>query len=1064
MNNPNTLGVDAIEGDPRFNFLNKFTAEIDEDSILTNNNLNASPYNETNISCFYADFEQLISLTETNDFLVATLNIQSLHAKYFELVEWIENLNKINHCPDIICLQEIWQIDDPSLFPLDGYHPLIFQTRSAARGGGVGIYINNLLTFKFLPNFSVFHERLFETVFAEVTIEGKKCTIGSVYRPGTLPPGKTFTQQFAEFNEVYTNLISELNDHSDAVYLYGDLNLDLLRLSENRFITEYVETFFLFGFLQLVLKPTRISNLSASLIDHVITNVVSNDYKTLILCNTISDHFPIIHSMFYKKPKNCAKTIVSRNFSDPNLLAFRTALQDFSWQHILEIGDTQEAFSCFSDTFQQIFDLYFPLTKKKLNYKFNKVSPWITLGLLKSRSTKIKLNQIYNRNPTLLNREKLVRFRNLYNKIIREAKKNYYHQKLSEHKSNAKKTWQTLFQAIRRNTNKGASCFSLLINNINVTDPIRIAEEFNTFFTNAAADIVSDLHPTLKSPTDHILQNQNLFSLTSVTVTPTEVIEMTRKLLDKKTPDNTGLSSSVLKKIIDLIVIPLHHVINLSFTQGVVPNQLKIARVVPVFKSGDRLIKDNYRPISLLPTFSKIFEKIVSERLMTFLTDNNILSQWQFGFRPRHSTLHPMVHFMNHISDAFNEKQSTIAIFCDLRKAFDTCNHEILLSKLTKYGLAGTELLWFKSYLNNRKQHVICDNVSSRLSDILLGVPQGSILGPLLFLIYINDLPNISNFLSLLFADDTTLLLSNSNIPALINMVNKEFKKVCEFFRSNRLVLHHGKTNFILFTKQKFKDQIKIFCDNNNENENYPEFIYEITQISVQSEIPAAKFLGIYFDPQLNFKYHVEMVRKRLSKALYSLRLAKHLFNHSSLILLYYSLFHSHLIYSLPIWSCTSMGTLNPLFKMQKNAIRIVNNSPYNAHTEPLFKSCEILPFPDLIDFSKIQFFHRFMSNHLPNSFVNTWDFNFNRNPDLNLQLRNRNNINIPFARLSATEMFPKTSYPTLWQKFPDQNIKNIRKPGEFDEKLKQYFLNDLNSIVYCNRLFCPTCSGTDNY
>ncbi len=206
------------------------------------------------------------------------------------------------------------------------------------------------------------------------------------------------------------------------------------------------------------------------------------------------------------------------------------------------------------------------------------------------------------------------------------------------------------------------------------------------------------------------------------------------------------------------------------------------------------------------------------------------------------------------------------------------------------------------------------------------------------------------------------------------------------------------------------------------------------------------------------------MVRKRLSKALYSLRLAKHLFNHSSLILLYYSLFHSHLIYSLPIWSCTSMGTLNPLFKMQKNAIRIVNNSPYNAHTEPLFKSCEILPFPDLIDFSKLQFFHRFMSNHLPNSFVNTWDFNFNRNPDLNLQLRNRNNINIPFARLAATEMFPKTSYPTLWQKFPDQNIKNIRKPGEFDEKLKQYFLNDLNSIVYCNRLFCPTCSGTDNY
>ncbi len=271
---------------------------------------------------------------------------------------------------------------------------------------------------------------------------------------------------------------------------------------------------------------------------------------------------------------------------------------------------------------------------------------------------------------------------------------------------------------------------------------------------------------------------------------------------------------------------------------------------------------------------------------------------------------------MNHISDAFNEKKSTIAIFCDLRKAFDTCDYEILLRKLVRYGAAGAELLWFKSYLKNLKQFVVCDISMSSLLEVKLGVPQGSILGPLLFLIYINDLPNISTFLSLLFADDTTLLLSNSNITTLVNLVNTEFKIICEFFRSNKLSLHHGKTNFILFTKQKFKDPIKIYCNNNNENE--PNLIHEITQITVNSATPAAKFLGVYFDPQLNFKYHVEMVRKRLSKALYSLRLAKNLLNHSTLILLYHSLFHSHLIYALPVWSCTNYGLLKPLFKMQK--------------------------------------------------------------------------------------------------------------------------------------------------
>ena len=176
--------------------------------------------------------------------------------------------------------------------------------------------------------------------------------------------------------------------------------------------------------------------------------------------------------------------------------------------------------------------------------------------------------------------------------------------------------------------------------------------------------------------------------------------------------------------------------------------------------------------------------------------------------------------------------------------------------------------------------------------------------------------------------------------------------------------------------------------------------------------------------------------------------------------LLYYSLFHSHLIYALPIWSCTNSGTLNPLFKMQKNAIRIVNNVPYNAHTEPLFKKCDILPFPDLTDFSKLQFFHRFIFNQLPASFANCWDLNTNRNPDININLRNCNDIDIPFARLTSTEILPKTSFPKLWINFPDTNIKNIRNPSEFDDKLRQYFLNELSPYVHCTRLYCPTCSG----
>jgi hypothetical protein len=238
-----------------------------------------------------------------------------------------------------------------------------------------------------------------------------------------------------------------------------------------------------------------------------------------------------------------------------------------------------------------------------------------------------------------------------------------------------------------------------------------------------------------------------------------------------------------LKKFKNYFVKPLRHIFNCSFLSAVVPSQFKVAKVIPLFKAGDKSLPDNYRPISLLSCFSKIFEKVVCLRLLNFLENNNILTPDQFGFRKSHSAVHPMVHMMNFVSSALNKKETAIAIFCDLRKAFDTVNHEILLKKMHRIGIHGNELEWFKNYLSNRKQFVSFNGKSSSLLEILLGVPQGSILGPILFLIYINDLPLSTLLKSLLFADDTALLASGSNIETLTEFVNNEFHKIVYYFR-----------------------------------------------------------------------------------------------------------------------------------------------------------------------------------------------------------------------------------------------------------------------------------------
>lgn len=420
-----------------------------------------------------------------------------------------------------------------------------------------------------------------------------------------------------------------------------------------------------------------------------------------------------------------------------------------------------------------------------------------------------------------------------------------------------------------------------------------------------------------------------------------------------------------------------------------------------------------------------------------------------------------MLHFINHITNALEKKEHTIAIFCDLRKAFDSCNHEILLKKLDKIVIQNVNLLWFKNYLTNRLQFVSLDNFNSKLLNINIGVPQGSILGPLLFLIYINDLPYCSSFLTLLFADDTTLLLSHSSIHELIILVNRELQKVVNFFRFNNLSLHPLKTKFLVFSNSNLVKQmdISININNNNNDEENPSLIFPVERVKQEDDIPAVRFLGVFFDPNLSFSYHIKLLKAKLAKALFIMRASKNILTLKARKAIYYSLFHCNLIYCLPIWSCTSQNLLKPITLMQKAAVRIINNSRYNDHTEPIFKCLSILPLHKLVLFFNLQLMQRFKQGFLPVLFNSTWATNnFRRNETYEISLRNENDFNIPFARLASSDKRPLINLPKTWEDFHEESIKIIRNRPEFNIKLKFFFLNELSSIPNCNRLLCHVC------
>ena len=424
-----------------------------------------------------------------------------------------------------------------------------------------------------------------------------------------------------------------------------------------------------------------------------------------------------------------------RNLKNENVSLLIESLSQEMWNNVLQSDDVNVAYINVIETFSKLYNLHCPVKKAHAKGIYKK--PWITNGLKNACRRKNGLYRSFLRERTHTSEYRYKTYKNKLTSILRLAEKAYYSKMLLEKRGNIKETWAILNTVLGKQRKSVNYPTHLMQRDIHITSKENMANEFNTFFTNVGPNLANDITESDENISIYDYLGESIEqSLFMRPVDEEEVITTVTGCTKKRSSDFEDISMDTVAKVVSVICKPLAHICNISFRTGVFPSRMKIAKVIPMFKSGTKTDVTNYRPISLLPQFSKILEKLFLTRINSFLCVNNILSSSQYGFCTNLSTSLAMMELIEEITNPTDNKKHAIGVFIDLKKAFDTVDHRILIKKLEHYGVRGAASDWLKSYLSNRKQFVNIDGCSSELLDVICGVPQGSILGPTLFIQY----------------------------------------------------------------------------------------------------------------------------------------------------------------------------------------------------------------------------------------------------------------------------------------------------------------------------------------